>query len=606
MAPEDLGMNYLADAIKTGLKSGDLKEKNLNRLSMEDAVKLANDQRLVNESKVSELPIVRDYPDTGFQWKELTNEDPEVLDKILKREGEIMQNCVGDGGYCDDILESGTKLFSLRDKANNPHVTIEVKPKPVVFSDVQKLLGDEEADRLLESNTIKEIIEMHPELRQFNIKQVKGKQNEAPISDYIPYVQDFVMNPVTGSPFNKVGDLANTNLVDLERLRKHGLFDLYVPGSGREIDKELRRIYPPMTGQLGGEVLSGEFGVRTPSYELLRNVVQDLPGNYATPTNLVDYLKAIEPKPIEQGFSNFTQGFAAGGLVGSDDIDYDEAYEFRDYGTRETGEDKEAGALGEIRMPDGRDVMTEYSINVDGKEMPSIIEGMHPADINYIRETGEVPEDAVRTAVRNASKREAEGKSAFYNRKEDKGFAEGGQYNDPFADMSMADKIALLARGAKKRYIDNFTASNQHGQYPEQLAAGLKDKYFVELGNLRKNRGPLDVAINYGGGYDFAANKNVPPQDVRDMAKAYQLFDYMTSMKDTSKADAIGDYYENMAGVEAGLAGRGRGRMPEEDLQRMAAKYGMSKATKAPAFVEQKYAEGGIVYNDYDEMYEFR
>ena len=106
-------------------------------------------------------------------------------------------------------------------------------------------------------------------------------------------------------------------------------------------------------------------------------------------------------------------------------IDYDEVYEFRDYGNRETGEAKDTGALGEIRMPNGRDVMTEYAINVDGREMPSIVEGMHPADVNYIRETGIVPRDAQATAIRSANKREARGLSPFWN-KED-GYAKGGE-----------------------------------------------------------------------------------------------------------------------------------------------------------------------------------
>lgn len=109
------------------------------------------------------------------------------------------------------------------------------------------------------------------------------------------------------------------------------------------------------------------------------------------------------------------------------EVDYDEIYEFRDYGTRETGEPKDTGALGEIRMPNGRDVMTEYAINVDGREMPSIVEGMHPADVNYIRETGSVPQDAVATAVRSANKREASGQSPFWNRKDQPAFAHGGE-----------------------------------------------------------------------------------------------------------------------------------------------------------------------------------
>lgn len=87
------------------------------------------------------------------------------------------------------------------------------------------------------------------------------------------------------------------------------------------------------------------------------------------------------------------------------------------YGKRVTGEEKSSGALGEIRLPNGRDVMTEYSINVNGKEMPSIVEGMHPADINYIRETEKVPEDVKAVAVRSAKKRESQGKSPFWNAK---------------------------------------------------------------------------------------------------------------------------------------------------------------------------------------------
>ena len=449
---------------------------------------------------------------------------------------------------------------------------------------------------------------LKPESFMPRIKQIKGKQNEAPIEDYLPYVQDFVLNPVTSNPYSRVNDLENTGLIDLARLREHGLFDLSTPGArGRDINAELSRIYPAEVDKLGGRTLSGQYGVRIPTFDMMRGIVQEMPGNYATPSSLIDYLKGVEPRPIEQGYSKYWQDveppkeFAEGGAV-----DIDEAYEFRDFGLRQTGEPKEEGALGLIRMPDGMTDMTEYSINVDGKEMPSIIEGMHPADINYIRETGDVPEDAVRTAIHNARKREAQGKSPFYNRREDKGYAEGGKVKDPFANMSMLDKVSLLARGAKKRYFDHYDAASKHGAYPDQLAAALKDKYLVELGNSRQNRTPLDVAINYGGGYDFAANKAVPAQDVRDMAKAYQLFDYMTSIRDSAKADAIGDYYENMAGVEAGLAGRSRGRMPESEIQRLSAQYGKRKATAAPAYTEGEYAEGGLVYNDYDEMFEFR
>lgn len=91
-----------------------------------------------------------------------------------------------------------------------------------------------------------------------------------------------------------------------------------------------------------------------------------------------------------------------------------------DYGTRHgSTAKKERGFLGEIRLPDGRDVMTEKSISVDGREIPSIVRGQHPADTNYIRETGNVPEDVIGTAVNSARRRMAEGKSPFWNAKQD-------------------------------------------------------------------------------------------------------------------------------------------------------------------------------------------
>ncbi len=37
-----------------------------------------------------------------------------------------MGHCVG--GYCDSVQSRGTKIYSLRDKNGNPHVTIETRP----------------------------------------------------------------------------------------------------------------------------------------------------------------------------------------------------------------------------------------------------------------------------------------------------------------------------------------------------------------------------------------------------------------------------------------------------------------------------------------------
>jgi hypothetical protein len=122
------------------------------------------------------------------------------------------------------------------------------------------------------------------------------------------------------------------------------------------------------------------------------------------------------------------------------------------------------------------------------------------------------------------------------------------------------------------------------------------------------NRSPLDVALNYGGGYDFGVRQDVPADVARDMGKAYQYTDYFFSPFTGPKSDAVGDYYENMAGVEAGIKERGR-RATEAEIQRRSAEYGKRSSKMLPQYEEPDYAEGGEVETDdfdYDEMYEFK
>lgn len=106
------------------------------------------------------------------------------------------------------------------------------------------------------------------------------------------------------------------------------------------------------------------------------------------------------------------------------------------YGKRVTGDQKESGALGEISTEDNSGVMTEFSINPRGEgEMPSIVEGMHPADLNALRHyeqvtreggKAEFPSGVEAVARRSAKKRKAQGKSAFWNKKQDKKMKNGG------------------------------------------------------------------------------------------------------------------------------------------------------------------------------------
>jgi len=89
---------------------------------------------------------------------------------------------------------------------------------------------------------------------------------------------------------------------------------------------------------------------------------------------------------------------------------------------------KDVGHLGEIRLPDNEGVMTEVSLGEPGSkrdiDRPSLTPGIVPADLNYIRETGKVPEDVKATSLQFAKERIKAGKSPYYE--SEKGFSKGG------------------------------------------------------------------------------------------------------------------------------------------------------------------------------------
>ena len=89
-----------------------------------------------------------------------------------------MGHCVG--GYCPDVAAGRSRIFSLRDAKNEPHVTIEVQPKHRSASDADAPVNVAEYQKWISK-------ELPPV-----IKQIKGKGNAKPKKDYIPFVQDFV------------------------------------------------------------------------------------------------------------------------------------------------------------------------------------------------------------------------------------------------------------------------------------------------------------------------------------------------------------------------------------------------------------------------------
>ena len=128
----------------------------INRMSWLQALEKAEDWHeamVASESEIEELPGHKEmFLDLGpaGQWWKLTG--PTCLD----REGEMMGHCVAD--YADEVASGDAIILSLRDKKNNPHVTIEAG------------FGENEA-------------------ADWVIRQVKGKGNEAPVEKYWPQVE---------------------------------------------------------------------------------------------------------------------------------------------------------------------------------------------------------------------------------------------------------------------------------------------------------------------------------------------------------------------------------------------------------------------------------
>lgn len=145
----------------------------------------------------------------------------------LAREGNQMGHCVG--GYCEGVASGDSRIFSLRDAKGKSHVTIETIPpnRRVLTGSPEHFVQVKGGELLQRWNDIKasndwnaeiklsrEIIGS-PEYRAWlkqkpdNIVQIKGKQNRAPASIYLPYVQDFIK----GGKWGEVGDLENTGLL---------------------------------------------------------------------------------------------------------------------------------------------------------------------------------------------------------------------------------------------------------------------------------------------------------------------------------------------------------------------------------------------------------
>jgi hypothetical protein len=167
-----------------------------------------------------------------------------MLEKGLDAEGKMMGHCVGS--YCEEVSGRGTRIFSLRDPSGKPHVTVEVNPIDVgrnaktlmsvdelnaadaIFkaqgwgkvgkNNWRKRMGRSWGDYITKDEELNVYQQVSPAVRNAmaqplsEIRQIKGKQNAAPVEQYLPYVQDFVKNSPLGTPWGQVRDLQNAGL----------------------------------------------------------------------------------------------------------------------------------------------------------------------------------------------------------------------------------------------------------------------------------------------------------------------------------------------------------------------------------------------------------
>lgn len=289
--------------------------------------------------------VFKEYPEQGFKWVELKapsegavsqyaaedlphgvyrlpggaiTSSPEraMLEDALKYEGETMGHCVG--GYCPDVIEGRSRIFSLRDKKGQPHVTVETRPvgrgvlsgelieelKPGAFDEYLGQIGRD--DGITDLHTW--FRTAYPELaNQERIVQIKGKANRAPNPEYLPAVQDFVRS----GKWHSVGDLENAGL--------------YTRKSSADLARKLGAEYTP---------------------ELASKIEKLDPTQYLT----IDEIRSLIKPP---------EGFAEGGLVGSNIYNSDamqnprEAYRFADGGNAgDVYQYAEGGAVGNFPTDD--------------------------------------------------------------------------------------------------------------------------------------------------------------------------------------------------------------------------------------------------------------
>lgn len=194
------------------------------------------------------------------------------LEDALGYEGKLMGHCVG--GYCPEVAEGRSRIFSLRDAKGKPHVTIEVKPgerlENATIDDIRDKLAERYGDA--SRKEFEDAVNRYIESREIpdEIVQIKGKANLAPKEEYLPFVQDFVR----GGQWGRVGDVENTGMrptrevfshEELRKLRDLGETNIPSALTGTDIQR-LHNMIIPEGQRLKYDARGNVIGSENPNY----------------------------------------------------------------------------------------------------------------------------------------------------------------------------------------------------------------------------------------------------------------------------------------------------------------------------------------------------
>jgi hypothetical protein len=256
------GFEHLIDELRNATNPNSDLPANL-RLKPEDLKKVTVPQAVERVAKINEwrlaqvekaklegmlsADVYKAYPEQSMRWVQLNRPGQ------FAAESEAMGHSVrgyeppegggspyyGHGGW-DAIKEGRAKVYSLRDKRGEPHVTIETRlgrpwnERSGIFYQYPGLEDSwaaysKEVHRVARETGVNRdpnYITGYPEWLKANapdvfekhahifapppdeITQIKGKGNRAPKDEYLPMIQDFVRS----GNWSRVGDLQNTGL----------------------------------------------------------------------------------------------------------------------------------------------------------------------------------------------------------------------------------------------------------------------------------------------------------------------------------------------------------------------------------------------------------